>query len=50
VQRNNSEIAIDVSPQIINGRTLVPARVVAESFVVSVEWDGDTQTVVLISD
>ena len=42
-----SDVTLDVSPVIVDGRTLVPARAVAESFGVNVEWDGDTQTVVL---
>lgn len=37
----------DVPPQIINGRTLVPARALAESLGASVEWDGENNTVVV---
>lgn len=38
---------LDVPAQIINNRTLVPARAVAESFGVDVQWDESTRTVVL---
>ena len=39
------EVEIDVPPAIVDGRTFVPVRFIAESFGVSVEWDGDTRTV-----
>ena len=42
-------ITLDVAPVIVDSRTLVPARAVAESFNVDVYWDGDTQTVILLS-
>ena len=41
----NEEILLDVPAQIINGRTLVPARAVAEAFECKVDWDGSTSTV-----
>src|SRR5699024_5528305 len=41
---------LDVPPEIINGRTLVPARAVAEALDCSVYWDGNTQTVTIISE
>lgn len=40
---------LDVPSMIIDGRTLVPARFVAESFGANVGWDGVTQTVVITS-
>jgi archaellum component FlaF (FlaF/FlaG flagellin family) len=43
--KNGAKITLDVPPQILNGRTLVPARAVAESFGAKVDWDGNTQTV-----
>lgn len=44
----NDEVkTLDVPPMIIDGRTLVPARFVAESFGANVDWDGVTQTVVI---
>ncbi|MCL2416270.1 MAG: stalk domain-containing protein [Defluviitaleaceae bacterium] len=44
---DGNNVTLDVAPVIIDGRTLVPARAVAESFGVSVDWDGNTQTVIL---
>lgn len=46
---NSQEITLDVPPQIVDERTLVPARAVAESFGAEVEWDGDTRTVIITS-
>lgn len=40
-------IYLDVPPQIVNDRTLVPVRAVAESFNADVGWDGYTQTVII---
>lgn len=45
--KNGTKITLDVPPQIINNRTLVPVRVVAESFGADVKWDGSTQTVII---
>ena len=42
-----NNVTLDVSPMIVNNRTLVPARAVAESFGVAVDWDDATQTVTL---
>jgi len=42
-------VTLDVPPQVINGRTLVPLRFVAESFGVAVDWNGDTRTVTITS-
>ncbi len=38
---------LDVAGTIMNGRTLVPARAVAEAFGVDVKWDAATRTVIL---
>ncbi|MDD4530301.1 MAG: copper amine oxidase N-terminal domain-containing protein, partial [Candidatus Gracilibacteria bacterium] len=40
---NGEEIKLDVPPQIINGRTLVPIRFVGEAFGADVKWDGDNR-------
>jgi len=45
--KNGTKITLDVPPQIVNNRTLVPARAVAESFEADVQWDGSTQTVII---
>lgn len=39
----------DVPPQIINGRTLVPARALAEALGATVSWDSATNTVIVNS-
>ncbi len=36
---------LDVAPEIINGRTMVPVRFVSETLGEEVGWDGDTRTV-----
>lgn len=41
------EIAADTPPQIVEGRTLVPVRAVAEALGASVKWDPATQTVTI---
>lgn len=40
----------DVQPQIINGRTLVPFRAVAEALGADVKWDPDTETATVTLD
>ena len=42
------ELAFDVPPQIINGRTMVPMRGVFTELGADVVWDGATQTVTAI--
>lgn len=44
---NGKEIVTDVPPQVINGRTLVPARVLAEALGASVAWDEAQNAVVV---
>ena len=41
------EIIADVPPQIIDGRTFVPVRALAEALESKVEWDGATKTVTI---
>ncbi len=40
---------MDVPPQAINGRTMVPARFIAETFGYSVTWDQKTKTVYIVT-
>lgn len=47
---NGEEITLDQVPIIKDDRTLVPVRAVAESFDADVEWYGDTQTVLILSE
>ena len=44
---NNREITFDVPPMLIDSRTLVPARAVAESLNALVDWDNTTRTVII---
>jgi len=47
--RNGISSLIDVAPVIVGGRTLVPTRLIAESFGATVNWDPETRTVEIIS-
>lgn len=40
---------IDVPPQLVNSRTLVPVRAISEALDAQVGWDGNTKTVTVIS-
>lgn len=42
---NGEELIFDVPPQIINGRTIVPARAISEAMACEVNWDSSSQTV-----
>jgi len=44
---NGREVKGDVPAQILNGRTMTPARVVAEALGAKVDWDGVTRTVTI---
>lgn len=44
---NGNEVFSDVPPQIIDGRTMVPARPLAEALGAKVEWDGVNNAVVV---
>lgn len=46
---NGAAKTLDVPPMIVDGRTLVPARFVAESFGANVDWVDSTQTVVILT-
>ena len=43
----NTITEIDTAPIIHNGRTLVPVRVISEALGCSVEWDSESQTVII---
>lgn len=45
---NNNAETLDVAPTIINARTMIPIRFVAEGFNLGVAWDHTTQTVSII--
>ncbi|MCD8181635.1 MAG: hypothetical protein LUF26_09210 [Firmicutes bacterium] len=40
-----TEITLDVAPQIINDRTMIPLRAISEALNANVAWDGDTYTI-----
>ncbi len=44
---NGVSKSMDIAPMLINERTLVPARFVAEAFGCDVEWDAETKTVII---
>lgn len=43
--KNGEKLETDVSPMLIDGRTYLPIRAVAEALGYGVEWDNDTRTV-----
>ena len=47
---NNAEVTMDIAPVVINGRTLAPARYVAEAFGYNVVWNGTQKTVIITSE
>ena len=57
MQINNNELSVndntstlDVAPIVIDGRTLVPVRAIAESFGIDVLWYGDIKTVAIYNN
>lgn len=44
---NNQLVKTDVAPQIINGRVLVPLRVISECLGAVVDWEKNSQTVTI---
>ena len=45
--KNGTSLYIDVPPMILNNRTLVPLRAVAESLDIDVQWNGNSRTVTM---
>ncbi|MDF9407930.1 copper amine oxidase N-terminal domain-containing protein [Pelotomaculum isophthalicicum JI] len=43
--KSNQSLSIDVPPEVVNDRTFVPLRFIAEAFGAKVSWDDSTQTV-----
>ena len=48
--KNGVPKTLDVAPALIDARTLVPVRAIAESFDCNVEWIAETQTVKITTD
>lgn len=44
---DGENVLLEVSPQIIENRTMVPLRAISEAFGIFVDWDPDTRTVIL---
>ena len=44
---NETANTLDVAPTVINDRTMLPIRFIAESFKFNVDWDGKTQTITI---
>ena len=44
---NDLEYMLDTPPAIINGRTMLPIRFIAESFGFETDWNGETRTVTI---
>ena len=47
---NDTPVTLDSPACLIEKRTLVPVRAIAEAFNLTVEWDGITNTVIITSD
>lgn len=47
---NNAAQMLDTAPTIINDRTMLPIRFIAESFDFDVDWNGETQTVTITKE
>jgi hypothetical protein len=47
---NDKTVKLDAAPKIVNGRTLVPIRFVAESFGATVTWDPIFKLVIITLD
>jgi len=45
---NGSSASMDIAPMIINGRTMLPVRFVAENIGALIEWIGATQEVIIV--
>lgn len=46
---DGTQVIPDVPPVIVEGRTLVPIRIVSEELGAAVKWDGETRTVTVVS-
>ncbi len=45
--KDGEEVAVDVPAQLINDRTMVPVRVIAEAFGADVEWNNNGRAVII---
>jgi hypothetical protein len=49
VTLNGREMDFDVPPLVVNGRTMVPLRAIAEAFGADVAWDPEARTVSIVT-
>lgn len=47
IYKNGEAIPVDVPAQLMNSRTMVPARVIAEAFGADVQWNGNGRAVLI---
>lgn len=47
IYKNGKAVAVDVAAQLMNNRTMVPARVIAEAFGAEVKWHGNGRVVLI---
>ena len=47
---NGKDVTLDVPAKLISDRTLVPVRFISESLGAKVDWDNDTQTVIITTE
>ena len=50
LKKNDAEIVLDVPPMLVDKRTLVPVRAVAESFDAKVDWDDMNNSVNIVTN
>lgn len=50
VKLDGKYVHFDVLPQIVNDRTMIPVRAVAEAFGAKVGWEEETETVIIEND
>jgi hypothetical protein len=50
IKVSGKDITLDVAPQLVDNRTLVPVRAVAEGLAAGVKWDDGTQTVIITKE
>jgi len=47
---NNIDLSLDVPATVINGRTLVPVKIVTELLGLDIKWDNSTNNVIITTD
>jgi hypothetical protein len=47
MNKNGEDVSVDVPARIINGRTMIPVRVIAEAFGADVQWNASGKTILI---